>query len=51
MVFGRDGLFEPADVELSEGFADSHGGGDVVASVEVNEDLDVGDRRRCVRRG
>ena len=41
VVLGRDGLFEPADVELSEGFANSHSGRDVVASVEVDEDLDV----------
>ena len=42
VVFGWDGFFEPSDVEFSEGFADSHGGGDVVASVEVDQEFDVG---------
>ena len=42
MVLGRHGFFEPADVELSEGFAYSDRGGDVVATVEVDEEFDVG---------
>ena len=42
VVLGRDGFFEPSDVELAEGFADANRGGDVVASVEVDEQFDVG---------
>ena len=42
VVFGRDGFFEPSDVEFSEGFSDSYRGGDVVASVEVDQEFDVG---------